>query len=124
MGSRCVKRSRRLAVRREARLLPLAFLASILPRMSFRKAGGEWEPMLLGIEPRNCGVCGKGLYRNFTLLRGGWSRCTVCGQFVHYSCLSSGKTKFLKVRPRVCKTCRQNRDRPLPKEGGKLAVGS
>jgi len=111
-------------VRREARLLPLAFLASILPRMSFRKAGGEWEPMLLGIEPRNCGVCGKGLYRNFTLLRGGWSRCTVCGQFVHYSCLSSGKTKFLKVRPRVCKTCRQNRDRPLPKEGGKLAVGS
>lgn len=92
--------------------------------MSWRKAGGDWEPMLLGIEPRSCGVCGKGLYRNFTLLRGGWSRCTVCGQFVHYTCLSSGKTRFLKVRPRVCKTCGQGRERSLPKEGGKLAVGS
>ena len=105
-------------------LLPLAKRVVRLPRMSFRKAGGGWEPLLLGIEPRNCGVCGKGLYRNFTLLRGGWSRCTVCGEFVHYSCLSSGKSKFLKVRPRVCKVCRQNRERSLPTEGGKLAVGS
>lgn len=40
------------------------------------------------------------------MLRGGWSRCTVCDEFVHYSCLASGKVSFLKARPRVCKTCR------------------
>ena len=74
--------------------------------MSIRKAGGEWEPMLLGIEPRTCRVCGKGLYRNWTLLRGGWSRCTLCNTYVHYSCLEDGKIKFLKVRPRICKACR------------------
>jgi hypothetical protein len=62
--------------------------------------------MLLGIEPRTCKVCGRGLYRNETLFRGGWSRCTVCNEFVHYSCLASGKTMFLKMRPRVCKACR------------------
>ena len=102
----------------------------ILPPMSFRKAGGDWEPMLLGIEPRSCCVCGKGLYRNVTLLRGGWSRCTVCDRFVHYSCLASGKTKFLKMRPRICKVCREGQDRPSTKGGepagraSKLAVGS
>lgn len=80
--------------------------------MSVRFAGGEWEPMLLGIEPRSCKVCGKGLYRNVTFLRGGWSRCTVCGEFVHYSCLASGKVKFLKVRPRLCKSCRAGHPRP------------
>ncbi len=97
--------------------------------MSIRKAGGDWEPMLLAIEPRSCRVCGKGLYRNTTLFRGGWSRCTVCDQFVHYSCLASGKTSFLKARPRVCKVCREGQ--PLPKEAAKpaseeakLAVGS
>lgn len=74
--------------------------------MSIRKAGGEWEPMLLGIEPRHCKVCKQGLYRDKTLLRGGWSRCSVCDEFVHYSCLASGKVSFLKARPRVCKTCR------------------
>lgn len=74
--------------------------------MSLRFKGGEWEPMLLGIEPRRCRVCGKLLYRNVTLLRGGWSRCSVCSEFVHYSCLSSGRVKFLKQRPRVCKACR------------------
>lgn len=62
--------------------------------------------MLLGIEPRNCHVCSKGLYRNMTFLRGGWARCTLCNEFVHYSCLASGKVKFLKQRPRVCKSCR------------------
>lgn len=62
--------------------------------------------MLLGIEPRVCHVCGKGLYRNMTLLRGGWARCTLCNEFVHYSCLASGKVTFLKRRPRVCKSCR------------------
>jgi hypothetical protein len=74
--------------------------------MSIRKAGGEWEPMLLPIEPRHCKVCNQGLYRDKTLFRGGWSRCAVCDEFVHYSCLASGKVAFLKARPRVCKVCR------------------
>jgi E3 ubiquitin-protein ligase DOA10 len=74
--------------------------------MSIRKAGGEWEPMLLPIEPRHCKVCRQGLYRDKTMFRGGWSRCTVCDEFVHYSCLASGKVSFLKARPRVCKACR------------------
>ena len=74
--------------------------------MSIRKAGGDWEPMLLGIEPRSCKVCQQGLYRDKTMFRGGWSRCTVCDEFVHYSCLASGKVSFLKQRPRICKSCR------------------
>ena len=73
--------------------------------MSIRNRGGEWEPLLLGIEPENCGVCHEGLYRNLTMLRGGWSRCSICEHFVHYSCLASGKVSFLKRRPRVCQTC-------------------
>ena len=74
--------------------------------MSIRKAGGDWEPMLLGIEPRRCKVCQKGLYRDMTFLRGGWSRCSVCDEFVHYSCLAPGRSGFLKARPRVCQVCR------------------
>jgi hypothetical protein len=74
--------------------------------MSIRKAGGDWEPMMLPIEPRYCKVCKQGLYRDKTMFRGGWSRCTVCDEFVHYSCLASGKVSFLKARPRVCKSCR------------------
>jgi hypothetical protein len=77
----------------------------ILAFMSLRKAGGEWAPMLLGVEPRTCRICGKGLYRNVTLFRGGWARCTVCNEFVHYSCLASGRVSFLKRRPRICKPC-------------------
>ena len=73
--------------------------------MSIRNRAGEWEPLLLGIEPESCGVCGKSLYRNLTMLRGGWSRCSICENFVHYSCLSSGKVSYLKKRPRVCQTC-------------------
>ena len=73
--------------------------------MSIRNRAGEWEPLLLGIEPESCGVCGKGLYRNITMLRGGWSRCSICENFVHYSCLASGKVSYLKRRPRVCQTC-------------------
>ncbi len=94
-------------------------------------AGGKWEPLLLGIEPRTCAVCGKGLYRNFTFLRGGWSRCTVCDQFVHYSCLASGVHKFFKRRPRICKSCRIKSasspadDQTRPAGGSnRLAVGS
>ncbi|TAJ09655.1 MAG: hypothetical protein EPO61_06250 [Nitrospirae bacterium] len=88
--------------------------------MSIRKAGGTWEPMLLGIEPRNCSVCHKGLYRDMTFFRGGWSRCAVCDQFVHYSCLASGKVSFLKQRPRICKACRGAQ---APASGAASSVG-
>ncbi len=93
--------------------------------------------MLLGVESRTCGVCGKGLYRNFTFLRGGWARCTICEAFVHYSCLASGKVRFLKQRPRLCRSCRagesqasQQADRqaakavPSSEEAAKVGVGS
>src|SRR5690606_18605476 len=73
--------------------------------MSIRNRGGEWDSMLLGIQPETCGVCHEGLYRNTTMLRGGWSRCSLCEKFVHYCCLASGKFSYLKRRPRVCKTC-------------------
>ena len=93
--------------------------------MSIRKGGGEWEPMLLGVEARHCKVCKEGLYRDKTLLRGGWSRCTICDEFCHYSCLASGKVSFLKARPRVCKTCRSVQEGivfPSPKKDGAPAV--
>jgi hypothetical protein len=61
---------------------------------------------MLPIEPSHCKVCQQGLFRDKTMFRGGWSRCTLCDEFVHYSCLASGKVSFLKARPRVCKTCR------------------
>jgi hypothetical protein len=106
-------------------LPPCAF--AILNLMSIRRGGGDWEPMLLGIEPRNCKVCKEGLYRNKTLFSGGWSRCALCDEFVHYSCLASGKVSFLKVRPRVCKTCRaaqEGNNLPSPKPATPVAVGS
>jgi len=96
--------------------------------MSIRKAAGEWEPMLLGIEPRNCKVCRQGLYRDKTMFRGGWSRCTVCDEFVHYSCLASGKVSFLKARPRICKHCRAAEEQAkhgiLPSSSQPAPVGS
>jgi hypothetical protein len=95
--------------------------------MSIRKGGGDWEPMLLGIEPRNCTVCKEGLYRDKTFFTGGWSRCALCEEFVHYSCLASGKVSFLKARPRVCKTCRAAQGgipSPSPKAAAPVAVGS
>ena len=73
--------------------------------MSIRNRAGEWEPLLLGIEPETCGVCNQVLYRNTTMLKGGWERCSVCNRFVHYACLVSGKVQFLKRRPRVCLNC-------------------
>jgi hypothetical protein len=98
--------------------------ARYTPSMSIRKAGGDWEPMLLPIEPRYCTVCKQGLYRDKTMLRGGWSRCTVCDEFVHYSCLASGKFSFLKARPRVCKTCRAAQA-PVPHQvDSAVVVGS
>lgn len=96
------------------------------PVMSIRKAGGDWEPMLLPIEPRQCKVCRQGLYRDKTMLRGGWSRCSVCDEFVHYSCLASGKVSFLKARPRICKTCRaaESAASATPTADHPAAVGS
>jgi len=73
--------------------------------MSIRNRAGEWEPLLLGIEPEHCGVCNQVLYRNTTMLKGGWERCSMCHRFVHYACLVSGKVQFLKRRPRVCLNC-------------------
>jgi hypothetical protein len=78
--------------------------------------------MLLGIQARACKVCGKGLYRNMTFLRGGWSRCTICDEFVHYSCLAHGAMKFLKARPRVCKACRESQARTELSRAAKPAV--
>jgi hypothetical protein len=95
--------------------------------MSIRNADGKWEPMLLGIEPRHCKVCKEELYRNKTFLSGGWSRCALCEDFVHYSCLASGKVSFLKARPRVCKICRTAQDSTPsipPKTVIPVAVGS
>jgi hypothetical protein len=97
--------------------------------MSIRQGGGEWMPMLLPIEPRQCAVCKQGLYRDTTLFRGGWSRCTVCDEFVHYGCLASGKVSFLKARPRVCKACRAAQNgtpapSPIDKNEIPTAVGS
>jgi len=66
--------------------------------------------MLLGIEPRTCRVCNKGLYRDVTLLKGGWARCTVCNEFVHYCCLAAGKSGVFKARPRVCQACQGDGD--------------
>lgn len=100
---------------------------AILYGMSIRKGGGTWEPMLLGIEPRNCKVCKEGLYRNKTFFSGGWSRCALCEDFVHYGCLASGKVSFLKARPRVCKICRSAQEglsSPSPKAVIPVAVGS
>lgn len=115
----------------EEKSRPLVFppIVSLYSRsMSIRKAGGEWEPMLLPVEPRHCKVCKQGLYRDTTLFRGGWSRCTVCDEFVHYSCLANGKVSFLKARPRVCKICRAAQEdasaSPGKGAGFPAAVGS
>jgi hypothetical protein len=83
--------------------------------------------MLLGIEPRICKVCKEGLYRNKTMFSGGWSRCALCEDFVHYSCLANGKVSFLKARPRVCKVCRGAQavaSSSSPKTTTPVAVGS
>ena len=80
--------------------------------MSIRKAAGEWEPLLLGIEPEHCGVCRRVLSRRTTLFRGGWQRCSVCHSFVHYTCLAGGKSLFLKRRPRVCRNCTSGLKQP------------
>jgi hypothetical protein len=105
--------------------LPLGSRVGYTLVMSIRKGGGTWEPMLLGIEPRNCTVCKEGLYRNKTFFSGGWSRCALCEEFVHYGCLATGKVSFLKARPRMCKICRASqKDGPSPKAATPVAVVS
>lgn len=84
---------------------------------------------MLPIEPRHCKVCQQDLYRDKTLFRGGWSRCTVCDEFVHYSCLAPGRIKFFKMRPRVCKACRAAQEGATPssaplKEEARVAIAS
>ncbi|HEV8242976.1 MAG TPA: hypothetical protein VGQ07_03200, partial [Nitrospirales bacterium] len=78
--------------------------------MSWRRVEQGIETQTLEIQPATCPVCRKGLYRNVTFLTGGWARCTVCNEFVHYGCLSGGK--FLKDRPRLCADCKAGRVRP------------
>ena len=70
--------------------------------MSIRKGAGEWEPLLLGIEPEHCGVCNQVLYRNTTMLKGGWERCSVCNRFVHYACLAGGKFNSISSDGPAC----------------------
>ena len=77
------------------------------PMSILRRAAGEWQPLMLGVERETCGVCRRGLSRTTTLLKGGWERCSVCGKFVHHTCLAGGRVTFLKRRPRVCLTCEQ-----------------
>src|SRR5438093_1945943 len=67
------------------------------------------EALTLEIEPALCPVCQKGLYRNITFLSGGWGRCAVCTEVVHYSCLGGGK--IFKHRPRICRDCQVGRVR-------------
>jgi|SRR5437773_469835 len=67
------------------------------------------EALTLEIEPAFCPVCQKGLYRNTTFLSGGWGRCAVCTEVVHYSCLGGGK--IFKHRPRICRDCQVGRVR-------------
>jgi hypothetical protein len=74
------------------------------------------EALSLAIQPASCPVCQKGLYRNITFLTGGWARCAVCSEIVHYNCLSG--PKFFKHRPRVCEDCKAGRIRAGQKMPG------
>jgi len=74
------------------------------------------EALSLEIQPALCPVCQKGLYRNNTFLTGGWGRCAVCTEVVHYSCLGGGK--IFKHRPRICRDCQAGRVR----DGQKMPV--
>jgi len=81
--------------------------------MGWRRVEQGIETQTLEIQPATCPVCRKGLYRNITFLTGGWARCSLCNEVVHYACLSGGI--FLKDRPRVCVDCRAGRVRPAQK---------
>ena len=77
--------------------------------MSWRQVEQGIETQTLAIQPSSCPVCREGLYRNVTFLTGGWARCSVCTEVVHYACLSGGA--FLKDRPRICLDCKVGRIR-------------
>lgn len=78
--------------------------------MSWRQVKQGIETLTLEVQPALCPVCAKVLYRNVTFLSGGWSRCSICTEIVHYSCLSGGT--FFKHRPRICLDCKAGRVRP------------
>lgn len=78
--------------------------------MGWRRVEQGIETQTLEIQPTACPVCRQGLYRNVTFLTGGWARCTICDEFVHYACLNGGQ--FLKDRPRVCTDCKDGLVRP------------
>lgn len=80
--------------------------------MSWRQVDQGIEGQTLAIQPTICPVCREGLYRNVTFFTGGWARCTICDDFVHYACLSGGT--LLKDRPRICLDCKAGRRHPAP----------
>jgi len=88
-------------------------LSILSAAMGWRRIKQGIELLTLEIQPTSCPVCRKVLYRNITFFTGGWARCTVCNEMVHYACLSGGR--FLKDRPRVCIDCREGRVRPAQK---------
>jgi hypothetical protein len=78
--------------------------------MSWRHVKQGIETLTLEVQPALCPVCAKLLYRNVTFLTGGWARCSICTEVVHYSCLSGGT--IFKHRPRICLDCKAGRVRP------------
>src|SRR2546428_7442613 len=88
-------------------------VAILCVAMVLRRIKQGIELLTLEIQPTSCPVCRKVLYRNITFFTGGWARCTVCNEMVHYACLSGGR--FLKDRPRICIDCKQGRVRPAQK---------
>jgi len=78
-------------------------------KMSWRFREQGIETLTLEIQPALCPVCRKVLYRNITFLTGGWARCSICTEVIHYTCLSGGI--IFKKRPRVCRDCKAGRVR-------------
>ncbi|HIN33258.1 MAG TPA: hypothetical protein EYN18_06185 [Nitrospirales bacterium] len=68
----------------------------------------DYHDLALGIIDASCVVCKKTFSRRITFLTGGWSRCSICDQFVHYSCLAASSVKYFKRRPRVCLHCAEH----------------
>jgi hypothetical protein len=78
--------------------------------MSWRRVQQGIETLTLEVQPALCPVCAKVLYRNVTFLTGGWARCSICTEVIHYTCLSGGT--IFKHRPRICLDCKAGRVRP------------
>jgi hypothetical protein len=77
--------------------------------MSWRRIEQGIETLTLQVQAASCPVCHKGLYRNITFMTGGWARCAICSEVVHYACLSGGR--IFKERPRICLDCKAGRVR-------------